>query len=153
MRRIFLLIVFCSVAAFGQDYLRIKMKNGSLQSIPLQSINKITFSDLTAVGDRTVLKFGDILKTLTLLQNYPNPFNPTTRIAYHISRPNVVEIRIYDITGRVVRVLERSYQQAGDHLVQWDSRNDAGQMVASGMYVYEIRFEGSVLTRKMMLLK
>ena len=153
MRKMVLLLFLAASLTFAQDYMRVKMKDGSLQTIPLQSINKIIFSGLTAVDDKTVLKLGSIIKTFALLQNYPNPFNPTTTIEYTIPRSNDVAIRIYDITGRLVRVLENGVQEAGDHHTQWDSRNNAGQMVASGMYVYEIRFENSVLARKMMLLK
>ncbi len=153
MRKILVLFFLAASFVWAQDYMRVKMKDGSLQTIPLQSITKITFSNVTAVDDKTSMKFGNIIKTFAVLQNYPNPFNPTTTIEYTIPRSNVVTIRIYDITGRLVRVLENGGQEAGDHHAQWDSRNNAGQMAASGMYVYEIRFEGSVLTRKMMLLK
>lgn len=153
MRKMVLLLFLAASLTFAQDYMRVKMKDGSVQTVQLQSINKITFSGLTAVDDKTVMKLGSIIKTFTLVQNYPNPFNPTTTIKYTIPRSNVVAIRIYDITGRLVRVLENGVQEAGDHQAQWDSRNNAGQMVASGMYVYEIRFEGSVLARKMMLMK
>ena len=153
MRKILLLLFLAATIACGQDYLRVRMKDGSLQSIPLQSINKITFSEVTAVDDKTALKFGNIIKTFALLQNYPNPFNPTTTIEYTIPRANVVTIRIYDITGRIVRVLENGPQEPGDHRTLWDGRNNVDQLAASGMYIYEIRFEGSVLTRKMMLLK
>jgi flagellar hook assembly protein FlgD len=139
--------------AYAQDFMRVKMKDGSLQTIPLQSINKITFSGVTFIDDKTAIKWGNIIKTFALLQNYPNPFNPTTTIEYTIPRANVVTVRIYDITGRIVHVFENGLQEAGDHRVLWDGRNNARQLVASGMYIYEIRFEGSVLARKMMLMK
>lgn len=153
MRKMVLLLFLAASLTFAQDYMRVKMKDGSLQTIPLQSINKITFSGVTSVDDKTVMKLGNIIKTFALLQNYPNPFNPTTTIEYAIPRANVVTIRIYDITGRIVRVLENGLQEAGDHRALWDGRNNAEQLVASGMYIYEIRFEGSVLARKMMLMK
>ena len=153
MRKMVLLLFLTASLTNAQDYMRVKMKDGSLQIIPLQSINKITFSDVTSVDDKTVAKFGNIIKTFALLQNYPNPFNPTTTIEYTIPRASVVTIRIYDITGRMVRVLDNGLQEAGDHRALWDGKNNAEQLAASGMYIYEIRFEGSVLARKMMLMK
>ena len=153
MRKLVLVLFLTASLANAQDYLRVKMKDGSHQIIPLQSINKITFSDVTSVDDKTVMKFGNLIKTFALLQNYPNPFNPTTTIEYTIPRASVVTIRIYDITGRMVRVLDNGLQEAGDHRALWDGKNNAQQLAASGMYIYEIRFEGSVLARKMMLMK
>lgn len=153
MRKMVLLLFLTASLAYAQDLMRVKMKDGSLQTIPLQSINKITFSGVTLIDDKTALKWGNIIKTFALLQNYPNPFNPTTTIEYTIPRANVVTVRIYDITGRMVQVFENGLQEAGEHRVLWDGRNNAGQSVASGMYIYEIRFEGSVLARKMMLIK
>lgn len=153
MRKMVLLLFLTASLTYAQDYMRVKMKDGSLQTFPLQSISKITFSDVTAVDDQTVMKLGNVIKTFALLQNYPNPFNPSTTIEYTIPRANVVTIRIYDITGRIVRVFENGLQEAGDHRTLWDGRNNVEQLVASGMYIYEIRFEGSVLARKMMLMK
>lgn len=153
MMKMVLLLFLTASFAYAQDFMRVKMKDGSLQTIPLQSISKITFSDVTAVDDKTAIKWGNIIKTFALLQNYPNPFNPTTTIEYTTPRANVVTVRIYDVTGRIVQILENGLQQEGNHRVLWDGRNNAGQLVASGMYIYEIRFEGSVLARKMMLMK
>lgn len=153
MRQTMLLLVLICSYSWGQDYMRVKMKDGSLQVIPLKSITKITFSTITSVDDKTAGKLGGVVKTLTLLQNYPNPFNPTTTINYAIPKTDAVMIRIYDVTGRLVRSLAAGVQEAGEHHVQWDSRDNHGRVAASGLYVYEIRYQGSVLTRKMMLLK
>jgi len=129
------------------------MKDGSLQIFPIETISKITFAIPTSVDDRTQKLITNVLQTFALLPNYPNPFNPTTTITYTIPQSNVVAVRIYDVTGRLITTLYDAYQEAGEHRIIWNGKNSAGQLVSSGMYISEIRFEGSVITRKMMMLK
>jgi flagellar hook assembly protein FlgD len=73
------------------------------------------------------------------LQNYPNPFNPQTTIEYGVSEPwTHVRIVVYDISGRVVKVLLDEERPAGKHAVLWDGRNDRGEAAASGVYVCDV---------------
>lgn len=90
---------------------------------------------------------------LVLKQNVPNPFNPTTTIEYDLPVESDVELVIFDVSGRVVRTLESGRQQAGYRSARWDGRNDAGQAVGSGVYLYRLRAVNTVLTKKMVLLK
>ncbi|MBN2780640.1 MAG: T9SS type A sorting domain-containing protein [Candidatus Marinimicrobia bacterium] len=81
--------------------------------------------------------------------NYPNPFNPLTRLRYHLSEPGNAEIAIYDVAGRKIRSLVRSYHDAGSYEVTLQ-----GAGLASGVYFYRLLREGAVVqTRKMVLLK
>ncbi|MBN1352069.1 T9SS type A sorting domain-containing protein [candidate division KSB1 bacterium] len=73
-----------------------------------------------------------------LLQNYPNPFNPETTIEFHLPQLAEVSLAIYDLRGQLVRTLAASSRQAGCHRIAWDGRNDAGQIVVSGIYYYRI---------------
>jgi hypothetical protein len=95
----------------------------------------------------------DILSVNALAQNYPNPFNPATTIEYHLASRGAVSIRIYDVTGRLVRTLARGMKDAGRHEVVWRGRNDAGVTVASGIYFYEMKAAGFTATRKMVVLR
>jgi len=95
---------------------------------------------------------------LSLLSNYPNPFNPTTTISFDLPSDGFVTLKIYDITGRLVRVLVQEQKLAGAHSVLWDGLDDAGQKVAAGVYLYRIEFvdaagERMVMTRKMSLVR
>jgi hypothetical protein len=96
-------------------------------------------------------------KAFSLSQNYPNPFNPSTTIAFDI--PGVsgekqhVEVTVYDIRGRRVRTLIDSDLEPGSHKLHWNGRNDRGESVPSGIYLYALRAGGEVYTRKMMVLK
>jgi hypothetical protein len=93
------------------------------------------------------------IKTFALLQNYPNPFNPSTTIQYDIPRVGAVDIRIFDINGRLVRTFSSQRDEPGSHSVLWNGHNGSGQSVASGVYFYQVQFDNSVLTRRMLLLK
>ncbi|RMD88028.1 MAG: choice-of-anchor B family protein [Calditrichaeota bacterium] len=92
-------------------------------------------------------------KAFVLEQNYPNPFNPSTTIRYQLPKAEHVKIIIYDLIGRVVRELTNKTQEAGSYAVQWDGRDQAGQKVASGVYIYKIQAGQFIRTRKMVLLK
>lgn len=89
----------------------------------------------------------------SLSQNYPNPFNPTTKIQFGLPLSENVDLKIYDILGREVRSLVNERYDAGMYSVQWDGRNNYGQQVATGMYIYHIRAGQFVQTKKMLLMK
>ncbi len=92
-----------------------------------------------------------------LNQNYPNPFNPSTTIAFDIpgnagSKQRVI-LTIYDLRGRRVRTLVDSELEPGTHNIHWDGRNDRGEPVASGIYLYTLKAGEKEFTRKMTVLK
>lgn len=74
----------------------------------------------------------------SLTQNYPNPFNPTTTIRYDLPRSGRVTLIVYNSIGQRVATLVDRVQPAGRHAVNWNARNDAGESVASGVFVYRI---------------
>jgi serine protease len=86
-------------------------------------------------------------------QNYPNPFNPTTTIRYSLPDAAGVELVVFNILGEQVRTLVNGQQGAGEHSVVWDSRNDNGTQVASGVYLYRMSSNGLTETKKMLLMK
>ncbi len=89
-----------------------------------------------------------------LHQNYPNPFNGETIISYDLPQTSVVSLRIYDLTGRVVKVLARSESQAaGPHHVVWDGTNGAGRPVATAIYLYELTVDGQKAAKAMIFLR
>lgn len=153
MKKLFFLFILIAPLALSQDFMRIRLKDGTTTIVPLEDIRRVTFSGITGIGDKNLNQFGGLVRTFALLQNFPNPFNPTTTIEYQMPKPGNVSIRVFDITGRLVRVLVNEEQGAGIHRIQWDSKNGHGQAVASGIYVYEIRSDNFVTSRKMLLLK
>lgn len=88
-----------------------------------------------------------------LRPNYPNPFNPSTTIAFDLADDGITELAIYNALGQKVRTLVGGFQLAGSYRIIWDSRNDAGRAVASGVYLYRLKSGSFVKTNKMMLIK
>ncbi len=103
----------------------------------------------TSVDDRNE----NAPETYVLAQNFPNPFNPETMIKYHLPKDSEVKLSIYNIFGQLVRTLVDKKQEAGFQSVEWDSQNEFGVPVASGVYIYRLEADHFVQTRKMLLLK
>lgn len=89
----------------------------------------------------------------SLEQNYPNPFNPETIISYSIPKQSRVQIKIYDVTGKEIRTLIDEERSAGKYNILWDSRNNLGERVSSGIYIYKIIANNFVQSKKMVLAK
>jgi hypothetical protein len=69
------------------------------------------------------------------LKNYPNPFNNLTKIQFHLDNPDNIEVNIFDITGKLVKtILKRQELNSGLQSFTWDSRNNQGNTVSSGVY-------------------
>lgn len=92
-------------------------------------------------------------KDFVLFQNYPNPFNPSTTIPFSLPLRSHVVITIYNVVGQRVTTLIDGVKPAGSYRVNWDGRDQHGQTVASGVYLYELQAGEDVDTRKMLLLK
>ncbi|MDE0466443.1 MAG: FG-GAP-like repeat-containing protein [Candidatus Poribacteria bacterium] len=90
--------------------------------------------------------------------NFPNPFNPETWIPYQLATDGDITIRIYNTSGHVVRTLFAGHQGAGYYLnrskaAYWDGRNEIGEQVASGVYIYELVTPTFKQTRRLVILK
>ena len=104
-----------------------------------------------SVADRNV-------KETKLLPNYPNPFNPDTWIPYQLSKASTVTVKIYDVTGSLVRTIQVGHKPVGYHLtreraVYWDGRNQNGEPVSSGVYFYTLNTDTHTQTRRMVIVK
>ncbi len=112
---------------------------------------------LDNVGNRKVASFtaaGDVLPyRITLEQNRPNPFNPITHITFENTAENMIILEVYDMLGRKVRVLAHDRFPAGSHTVIWDACDKSGRTVSSGTYIYRIKSDTQLLSRKMLLLR
>ena len=93
-----------------------------------------------------------------LLTNYPNPFNPETWLPYQLGEPATVTLRIYGVSGTLVRTLDLGHQPAGTYqersrAAYWDGKNELGELVASGVYFYTLTAGDFTATRKMLIRK
>jgi serine protease len=89
----------------------------------------------------------------SLDQNYPNPFNPKTTISYSLPTTSYVTLEIFNVLGQRVTTLVDQTMGAGQHQVDWNSTDQSGNSVASGIYFYRLTTEGQTLSKKMLLLK
>jgi len=120
---------------------------GSIVCIDPVSGNRVICSGITAVED--------ILSppNYSIVQSIPNPFKATTTINYEARVSGLVEVGIYNMLGHQVRGLVNERIPAGDHIVEWDGRNDDGQRLPSGTYFVQMKGQKFVGVRKLMLLK
>ncbi len=86
-------------------------------------------------------------------QNYPNPFNPTTTIEFKMAEAANVSIRVFNVLGQVVRTLVSGTLPPGLHRVSWDSRDDSGTSVVTGLYLYRIETESYTSVKTLVLMK
>ena len=91
--------------------------------------------------------------TYIVSQNYPNPFNPSTTLRYSMSKGELVNIAVYDMSGRLVKDLLNGYQNAGYNSIQWNATNNQGQSVSAGMYICVIKIGSYNTSKKMLFLK
>ena len=91
-----------------------------------------------------------------LAQNFPNPFNPSTVINYTIPQALnslQVNLEIFNLLGQKVKTLVDAKQVAGEHSIQWNGKNESGNLVTSGVYLYRLKAESFVEMRKMMYIR
>ena len=89
-----------------------------------------------------------IARTFDLSQNYPNPFNPVTTIPFAIYKRVNVELKVYDIQGKLVDTLIDGPMNPGSHNIKYDANH-----LATGNYFYQLKVEGQILTKKMILVR
>lgn len=107
-------------------------------------------SGLTGVGDTTP----QLLPAGGFVGIAPNPFNPKTQIEFALTRPNLVQLNVYNLRGQLVRKLAGGVLETGSHQVEWDGTDGFGSRVASGTYFARLRIGTEVLqVQKMQLVK
>ena len=94
-----------------------------------------------------------IPSVFALHQNYPNPFNPTTSIEYDLPNDSYTVVTVFDVMGKHVKTLVEKNQSAGFKTIRWDAKNDEGEGVAAGMYIYQIKSGVNIASKKMILLR
>ncbi len=89
-----------------------------------------------------------------LEQNYPNPFNPSTTIQFYLPIKKEISLVIYNSAGQKVKTLiNNQVFNKGRYVQQWDGTNDNGKQVASGMYIYKLKFGNFSKSMRMLLVK
>ena len=95
----------------------------------------------------------EIPKVTSLSQNFPNPFNPVTRLSFALKEKGPVSLRVYDVSGRLVRILIDEVRDAGTYEILWDGTNDEGRSIASGIYFCRMEATEYERTLKLVMLR
>ena len=143
------LIATCpsSISSFGED------ESGDVYIVGFEGPIYV-FEHLPGEISTTVLaEESELPETPALRQNYPNPFNPSTMISFTVAARGWVELSVFDLLGRQVRILTEGLRPVGQHTVLWDGTNENGQLAGAGVYIYQLRMSDFVQARKMMLLE
>ena len=128
----------------GYDELFILAPNYPDYNNPQGKIYIYSYKNLTAIEDHK--ENGP--NNFKLNQNYPNPFNPTTNIQFSIPTTSFVTLIVYDVLGKKIETLINSELAKGKHSVSFD-----GSMLSSGCYIYQLKADGYLINKKMLLLR
>ncbi|MBC8367891.1 T9SS type A sorting domain-containing protein [bacterium] len=85
--------------------------------------------------------------------NFPNPFNPKTTLRFEMPHAGYIRARVFDVTGREVRVLAEDWFDAGAKELVWDGRDAKNHNLPGGVYLYKIETPGGVVSGKMVMIK
>jgi len=115
--------------------------------------NESNFSEEKSITITSVDEGVGIPTVYTLRQNHPNPFNPSTTIRFELPEATHVKITIYNTLGMQVKTVINDERNPGYHSVEWDGKDEAGNTVASGIYLYKMEAGKFTATNKMILMK
>jgi hypothetical protein len=104
-------------------------------------------------GPITVGGVGQTPMTYALYQNAPNPFISSTSIQYQLPANGKVSLKVYDLTGRLVRTIVNREEEAGFYTVNWNRQDDKGRKLANGVYFYRLVSGDFTTTKKMIVLR
>jgi hypothetical protein len=100
-----------------------------------------------------VATIDDDITSVIQCRNYPNPFNPRTTIEFALPAKGEVTLNIYDIKGRRVKEMVDAVLEAGRHSFIWNGKNEKDMEAASGIYFYELGWQGRKIREKINLIK
>lgn len=90
---------------------------------------------------------------IELYSAYPNPFNPETTIQFQLFQTGHINLTVYDVRGREVRKLISDIQKPGMHNIKWNGKDNFGNTVSSGVYIYQLLTEKESFSGKIILMK
>jgi len=127
-------------------------------AIKLEGYGSIVVSSSQSSLTLSLRGLRELPTVFSLDQNYPNPLNPVTTIDFSIAGRAFISLKIYDLLGREVKTLASGMEDPGYRTVFWNSRNEGGNIVASGLYFYRFTVwsDRGILftqTRKMLVLR
>jgi hypothetical protein len=130
--------------------------NGDYHNLAVPITNYFAIKYTTYAPSPGAEEYGglNIIPTQTLLSAiYPNPFSRAITIQYQLSKSSAVDLKIYDISGRLVRTLEDGISAPGYFSTLWDARDDIGRHVPAGIYFVRFETDAYSKVKKAVLLR
>lgn len=149
-----------TAAIAGNGVYSFGMKNGASDFVDYGSkesthepelVIQTSGSSLASINTELSAEEETLPEEFSLSPNYPNPFNAGTTIAYALPQEGNVRLMIYNMLGQMVRKLIDENQAAGHKRILWDSADERGLRVSSGVYLYRVEFGQQRLVGKMIL--
>lgn len=128
----------------------IASRNHDSADYALTKIAKVVFTEPASIVHGPI---APLPSAFILHQNYPNPFNPETTIAFELSSPGWVAVRVFNINGQAVHTLVEGLFSEGAHQVRWNGCDSRGYAVSAGVYLYEMKNGASVQIKKCLLIE
>ena len=147
----FLVLTFEEVSS-GAAHIRIRESHRNSSPLLIDHAG----SSIEATVDTALVNAGamPVLSVARLYQNYPNPFNPLTTIVFDVSSRSPVHLKIFDVNGRLVRVLIDGKEYGiGRWEKKWDGKNDGGALAQSGVYLCVYEACGRRTSTKLVILR
>ena len=139
-----------SIKTIATTYLDTKVEQGQTYFYRLKAYTKFIQSDYT--NETSLLLTGIENKKIpteySLSQNFPNPFNPNTKIKFGLPENTLANLTVYDVLGRVVKILINRELNAGFYEITFDGRN-----LSSGVYFYKLFTSKFASVKKLLLIK
>lgn len=126
---------------FGYTY---TFNNNFIFSTSYFGIYRLKLDELVSVIDNSE----SLVQNFQLFQNYPNPFNPITKISYTVPHKSFIQIKVFDILGKEVKMLVNEFKDQGKYVMDFN-----GSDIASGIYFYTLIGDVFKETKRMVLLK
>ncbi len=106
---------------------------------------------MALVQDTTATELPPAL--IASVEAWPNPFNAGTSVSFTNSESGGVTVGIYDIQGRLMRLLVNGVLAADSYVEHWDGRDDSGHLLSSGVYFARMRAGSEEVSAKLVLVK
>lgn len=141
------------VAPSATTRFRVQVSDLSGESLVEAAFDDFLILDTWAASGVEEAKGDATSSPLALAPNRPNPFSSTTLVRYELPATVTVSVSIFDLGGRLVRVLENGVRGAGRHEIAWDGREMGGRPAGVGVYWVRVRTPAGEVTRKIQLIR
>ena len=163
-QRLLTKLSFSGIENIPEEFEVYLIDKANVKYINLRDDSTYFFKAMTSVSKFSVLVGQGIFlqddlksvvpKEFALRQNFPNPFNPITTISFDVPYHSQIILKIYNIRGEEVKTIINDQLEAGRYRFDWQGRNNAGNQVSSGVYLYRLITQtGLTFSGKMVLMK